>query len=191
MTLRIDDAFIRSWHPKYDQIQTDEAEYNNLVKIVQREIRVTGTISRDTFLAIWKWKGAMRVIRRIRLDQYQSRYAEAFCRAAAAPQERKLGELLRSTVKLPGVGAPTGSTIIHFIHPETMPIIDVRTVEALHAPGRVSTKQRDLGHYEEFRRAIDQIRCDCPNWTLREIDRALFAYHKLVMDKGGRHNCRT
>ena len=59
-----------------------------------------------------------------------------------------------------------------------MPIIDVRTVEVLFAAGYITTENRDLEHYEEFRRAIDGIRRRCPGWTLRQIDRALFAYHK-------------
>jgi hypothetical protein len=103
--------------------------------------------------------------------------------------------LLGGPNKLPGLEAPTASTIIHFIDPDTMRIIDRRTVETLHTAGRISTKQCDLKHYEEFRNAIDRIKRDCPNWTLRQIDTALFAYHKLVLDKNRsqrrKHRCRT
>ncbi|HMD83799.1 MAG TPA: hypothetical protein VKO18_03755 [Terriglobia bacterium] len=192
MTLQIDDAFIGRWDPEYDkpEIGGDYKEYGTLVTKVAAEMKSIGTISKGTFLKIWKWKGAMRIIRHVRLDEYDSRYAEAFRRAASAPPERKLQALLRNGEKLPGVGAPTGSTIIHFIHPETMPIMDVRTVEALVHARRISTRQRDLEHYEEFRKAIDRIRHECPNWTLRQIDRALFAYHKLILGKKGRHGKR-
>lgn len=127
-------------------------------------------------------------------DEYDTRYATAFHRAAAAPPERKLTELLGHATKLPGVEAPTGSTIIHFIHPETMPIIDVRTVETLLEAHRISTKTRDLEHYEEYRNAIDIIRLDYPDLTLRQIDRALFSYHKQVLDRKPQHRadqCQT
>jgi hypothetical protein len=199
MTLQIDDAFIKKWDPEYDkpEIGGDYKEYETLKTKVAGEINSIGTISKKTFLAIWKWKGAMRVIRHTSVyvegqvtrastraeDEYDTRYATAFRRAASEPPERKLDALLGKGRKLPGVEAPTGSTIIHFIHPETMPIIDVRTVEVLVEAARISTKQRDLDHYEEFRKAIDKIRRDCPGWTLRQIDRALFAYHKRVLDK--------
>ena len=33
--------------------------------------------------------------------------------------------------KLPGIEAATGSTILHFMHPHVMQIIDVRTIEVL------------------------------------------------------------
>lgn len=190
VTLKIDDAFIGEWHPKYDCIEDDEPEYRRLVDAVARDIGVKGTISRETFLDIWKWKGAMRVIRHVRMDRYEELYAETFRRAASEPPERRLAAILAPGVKLPGVEAPTGSTIIHFIWPQSMPIIDVRTVEVLFRAGLVSTKHRDLRHYEEFRKAIEGIRHRCPSWSLRQIDRALFVYHKEVLDKKGQDECR-
>jgi hypothetical protein len=186
----IDDAFIREWEPKYDLIENDEAEYQRLVPEVARDMASTGTISEKTFLAIWKWKGAMRVIGHVALGAYGSLYAPAFRRVASDPPERKLTALIASGVKLPGVEAATGSTVIHFIHPQLMPIIDVRTIGVLFVARLISTESKDLAHYEEFRRAIDGIRRRCPSWTLRQIDRALFAYHKLVLDRGRAGGCR-
>jgi holliday junction DNA helicase RuvB len=180
----INDAFIREWEPRYDRIAGDEPEYRRLVSVVARDIGSTGTVSKETFLAIWSWKGAMRVIGQVHMEVYETRYAEAFRRAVLAPPDRRLYLLLERSVKLPGVGAPTGSTLLHFMDPQTMPIIDVRTVEVLFAAGLISNNQRDLEHYEEFRQAIYGIRARCPSWTLRQIDRALFAYHTLVLDKG-------
>jgi hypothetical protein len=180
----IDEAFIREWHPKYDVTENDESEYQRLVAEVARDLKSLGTISQNTFLAVWNWKGAMRVIRHVNLDEYNSVYATAFRRAASEPPERKLAALLAPAVKLPGVEAPTGSTLLHFMHPEIMPIIDVRTVEVLYAAGLLSTDRRDLAHYEEFRQAIEGIRDRCPGWSLREIDRALFAYHKQFLERG-------
>jgi len=181
MILQIDDAFIKKWDPRYDEIEDDEDEYQALVKTVAREMNSIGTISKNTFLEIWKWKGAMRVIgqtsiyvegqvtkaRTLAEDEYDTRYAMALRRAASEPPERKLAALLAPGVKLPGVGAPTGSTVIHFIHPQSMPIIDVRTVEVLFEANLIATEQRDLDHYEEFRKAINGLRRRCPGWTLR------------------------
>lgn len=187
----IDDTFISEWHPKYDWTESDEDEYQKLVAIVSRDIASAGTVSKSTFLRIWNWKGAMRVIGHVLLEAYETLYAPAFRRAAAEPPERKLAALIAPGVKLPGVEAATGSTLIHFMHSDSMPIIDVRTCEVLFAAGLISTDRKDLAHYEEFRRAIDGIRRRCPRWTLRQIDRALFAYHKQVFDKSGSGGCRT
>jgi hypothetical protein len=181
--LIIDDAFIEEWHPRYERTEHDEPEYQRLIAVVAQEMQSFGTISDKTFLAIWNWKGAMRVIRHVRMDQYQHLYAEAFRRAAAAPPQRKLYVLIEPKAKLPGVEAATGSTVLHFIHPSIMPIIDVRTIEVLYAAGIIHSQHKDLEHYEGFRSAIEGIRRRCPRWTLRQIDRALFAYHKQGLSK--------
>jgi hypothetical protein len=181
MKLQIDDAFIGKWHPKYHETETDEPEYQRLVAEVTGEMHRDGTISEETFLRIWKWKKAARRIDLVRMDQYNDRYGKAIRQAASAPPAQKLAALLAPDVKLPGVGAPTGSTIIHFIHPDGMPIMDVRTVEVLFKAGLISIIYRDLDHYEPFRKAVDGIRHRCPSRSLREIDRALFAYHKQVL----------
>jgi hypothetical protein len=181
MTFQIDDTFISKWHPKYDDTENDEEEYGRLVAQVAEDMHSAGTILQGTFLAIWRWKKAIRAIRYVRLDQYEDRYSEAFRRAASELPERKLEALLAPDVKLPGTGAATASTIIHFMHPRSMPILDVRTAEALFEAGLISTKRAAAHHYEEFRKAIEGIRHRCRSRNLREIDRALFAYHKQVL----------
>jgi hypothetical protein len=127
--LQIDDDFIGKWEPVYDEpdIGGDDEDYitgsgvrrkgyKTLVTTVAGEMNSTGTISKNTFLDIWGWKGAMRVIGRtiIYLEgqktkaltaaecEYETRYAMAFRRAASEPPERKLGALLDPGVKLPG-----------------------------------------------------------------------------------------
>jgi hypothetical protein len=102
-------------------------------------------------------------------------------KAYEEPSHRKLSVLIGSGTKLPGVGAPTASTVIHFFHPEEMPIIDIRTVEVLYSANLILTRQRDLEHYEEFRKAILAIKSACPRHSIREIDKALFAFHKAGM----------
>ena len=68
MAIIVDDAFIETWHPRYDLTESDQAEYDSLIAQVAMEVRSSGTISKETFLAIWRWKGAMRVIGLVRLD---------------------------------------------------------------------------------------------------------------------------
>jgi len=187
MKLRIDDDFVRQWHPRYDDTECDEPQYQSILRAVASDLSASGTISRETFLDIWKWKKAIRKIGAVRMDQYEAIYRQAFRLAASDPPERKLARLLTPGIKLPGVEAPSGSTLLHFMHPQLMPIIDVRTVEVLFEAGLISGKQRNLAHYEEFRHAIDEIRRRCPGWTLRQIDRALFAYHKQILEKQRTH----
>jgi hypothetical protein len=179
MTFGIDDAFIRKWHPKYDEIEDDEADYKNIILLVSNEIRSFGIISKERCKDIYRWK-AVRAINYADWDRYEELYAPAFQQFLSVPQERKLAAI----INLPGIKAAVGSTIIHFIHPESMPIIDRRTAEVLRDAGLISTKRTTLRHYEEFRKAIDGIRHRCPSWSLRQIDRALFAFHKQTYSRG-------
>jgi len=183
--LAIDDSFIQEWAPRYDRIAGDEPEYQRLVGAVAEDIASTGTLSRETYLAIWHWKGAMRTIRFVQLEVYEERYAEAIRQAVRTSPQQRMDVLIGTGGKLPGVEAPTASTLLHFMHPEEMPIIDVRTVGVLFVAGLISSPRRDLEHYEEFRQAILGIQSSCPERSLREIDRALFAYHKENLDKSG------
>ncbi|MFO1127680.1 MAG: hypothetical protein U1E66_04480 [Rhodospirillales bacterium] len=178
MSLLIDDAFIRTWHPSYDEIESDEPEYQLLVDRVARDMRSRGTIRYDTFLAICRWKKAIRAVRYAGIERYDQVYEPAFRRAAVEAPSRQLAVLLEPGVKLPGLSVPTASTIVHFIHPRRMPIIDVRTVGVLLTAGLLSSRSMTLKHYEEFRYVVDCIRHRFAGWNLREIDRALFAYHK-------------
>ena|SRR6266481_1763330 len=176
MTLCLDDAFIGEWHPKY--AENDEKEYKEIVSCVQQEIGSTGNIGRPTFERIIKWKTRNRSKRFLLLNEYSTLYAPAFRRCFAATPERKLDELIARDRKLPGVDARVASTVVHFMHADSMPIIDVRTVGVLHHLGYLKNRGTELRHYEEFRMAMTRILSLCPRRSLRELDRALFAYHK-------------
>lgn len=118
------------------------------------------------------------------MEDYEQ-YGRAIGRVVSERPERKLDAL----VGLPGIGAPTASTLIHLIHPDSMPIIDVSTAETLRNAGLIGSNRASFSGYEEFRKAIDSIRQRCRRWTLREIDRALFAYHKQVFGGAGNLGC--
>jgi hypothetical protein len=161
MAIQLDAAFIDEWGPKFEArgIGAEyEGEYPGIVKAVALEIKSSGTLSKELFLRIWNWKGAMRVIRHIRIKEYPSLYAPAFRRAVNEPPARKLLALLGEGQKLPGVGAPTGSTILHFIHPEYMPIIDIRTVETLYEAGASRRRCVTLTTTRSFERRLIELR---------------------------------
>ena len=174
--LKIDDAFIEKWHPRYDEFAHDEQEYQAIIRKISSEFKESGNISGDTFIRILNWK-APRVKGIVRLDEFEV-YAKTIGQALQAPEDRKL-EIL---VGLYGIGVPVGSTILHFIYPDRFPIMDIRTAETLHYAERIESKQRDLKRYPPFCSVILDIRQKHHRWSLRQIDRALFAYHKIELN---------
>ena len=59
--------------------------------------------------------------------------------------------------------------------------MDIRTAETLYHAGYIASKIRDQKRYILYQSAILTIAKDHPKWSLRQIDRALFAYHKIYL----------
>ena len=87
-------------------------------------------------------------------------------------------EKMKLLVDLPGIGAPVASTFLQFFYPSSFPIIDRRTVAVLCHFGYIQHKSTGIAQYPAFMAAVLAVRDCCPKWGLREIDRAVFAYHK-------------
>ena len=168
----IDDQFIKTWHPRYDETENDEPEYQRLLEQVRVEMRFDGSLSEQTFTRILNWKSA-RVKGRIDWSDFVS-YSNVIRKCHAASGMKRM-ELL---VDLPGIGAPVASTFLQFLYPSSFPIIDRRTVDVLRHFRCIQRKSTGIAQYSEFMSAILAVRERCPKWSLREIDRAVFAYHK-------------
>ncbi len=178
---QIDDKFISEWAPKYDLTENDEAEYNVLIDIVSKDISANRSISKETFFRILDWKSS-RTKGFIQSDLYDVRYMPIFRNCIDENDIVKKLELLTS---LHGIGIPVASTVLHFIEPDRYPIIDKRTISALnHFRYNVS-----INGYLEYLDAIAIIRQKTSS-SLRKIDRALFAYHKLELDSKSAKHCR-
>ncbi len=171
----IDDSFISKWHPKYDELENDEKEYCDLIVKVSEELSKGDTLSKDVFISILNWKSP-RVKGKIR-DDFEH-YSKGIKQAINAPENQKI-EILDD---LYGIGIPVASTVLHIIYPKIFPIVDFRTVEVLKRAGYFNKSmyfyRNTLNGYDIFRAKIKDIANQNPNWNLRQIDRALFAYHK-------------
>ena len=172
MPIRIDDHFIRIWHPKYDETEKDEPEYRRLLESVSQDMRTAHSLTAQTFTEILNWKSA-RVKGLIEWSNFNI-YSDAIkkCQEAAGMERMKL------LVDLPGIGAPVASTFLQFLYPSSFPIIDRRTVDVLRHLGYIKYKSTGMPQYPAFMAAILAIHDRCTKWSLREIDRAVFAYHK-------------
>lgn len=108
----IDDAFIERWHPKYEDTEHDEGEYQEMLPIVAQELKDCGTLTRETFRRITKWKSS-RLLGIVRLDDYDV-YERGLRQVyETADADRKLAIL----DALYGIGIPFASTILHFMYP--------------------------------------------------------------------------
>ena len=199
--LIIDSTFIREWAPRYDASEHDEEEYHKLVSLVPNEIFKTGTISRETFGRIYHWK-AHRAINKVEWHKFDPIYAPRFRLAFSdsVPWHHKLPILLWSKEKLEkklpvaqdrlcnirgeasGIGVPVASAVLHFAYPSEFPIIDIRTVEVLYFCGCLKSTRTHYMGYDPFQDEMLKLAKE-QGHSLREIDKALFAYHKNKLQR--------
>lgn len=171
----IDDRFIEVWHPRYDGTECDEAEYSRILDGVGGEMRTTGRISAESFFDIlhWKWAGLTGKIHRNAYGSYLDAIADCYG-PTKTPMER-----MKVLDGLWMVGPPLASTILHFVDPKSFPIYDVRTVAVLKLREEIENRTPAFSHYKRFMEVILSVKRNCSkSWTLRQIDRALFAFHK-------------
>jgi hypothetical protein len=170
---KIDSVFIDKWEPKYDEIASDQREYLNLIDIVGNETRNIQTITPETFERIINWKSP-RPKGYINWSNYKT-YQNTFQLILNPEYTTKMNSL----VALPGIGALVASVILHFIFPSAYPIYDFRIVEVLNYSGYLYSKTVSLVRYAEFYEAVHRLQTENVHYDLRQIDRALFAFHKI------------
>ena len=181
MTHKIDSEFIRKWSSCYDLLEHDESEYKSIVEATRSQLKADGRISQKLFVRIVRWKAA-RLLGRGLIGKGLSEegygpYDEAIKRALAASENEKI-----SCLKLKGKGIDTAvaSTILHFMYPDSFPIMDFRTLEVLHRLGCINSKSKEPENYPKFAAVLRSI-AEKTHHSLRVVDRALFAYHKVCI----------
>ena len=170
--IKLDEEFIDKWA----NIDVGEYEYNNIIKLVKNDIETQHTIIESTFERIMNWKSA-RSKGNIRKREYEE-YKNTFTKILSVENKlEKLDDLF-------GIGVPIASTILHFIYPDIYPIVDFRTVETLQFLGyidkdiKVSDIKGTTEGYYSYRSIIMEIAKKVKR-KLREIDKALFKFHKF------------
>jgi len=163
---------IEEFIDKWSNIDVDEYEYNNIIKLVKNDIETENTITESTFERIINWKSARSkgYTRKREYEEYKNTFTEILT------TENKLGQLK----KLYGIGVSIASCILHFIYPDDYPIVDVRTVEALQLLGYIDkdVKRDTIKGYHTYRSIIFELSKKVKR-NLREIDKALFKFHKI------------
>jgi hypothetical protein len=54
----IDGEFLGRWHPRYDEVEDDQKEYDDILPRVANELSAFGSLSERTFIDIIEWKAA-------------------------------------------------------------------------------------------------------------------------------------
>jgi hypothetical protein len=132
-----DAAFVARWHPRYDELTDDEFEYLRLINAVARQISAgpSSTIS-PTLREIFSWlRPAILAWHFVQVDRFDQLYAPAFRAGVPSPKVPASQAKLRELLKPPGLGVPTATALLHFMHPNQLPIMIKATAEELYRGG--------------------------------------------------------
>ncbi|MEJ1221742.1 hypothetical protein [Sediminicola sp. 1XM1-17] len=84
--------------------------------------------------------------------------------------------------ELKGVQIPTASAILSAVNPEIYPIIDERCLQSLTDLGMIKWKTITENNWIEYLNIIRVLSRE-NNKTAREIEKGLFAYNRINLDK--------
>ena len=163
--LRIPRSHIARWAARYDASQDWFIE-----KDIAPRARMRGWISKPDFLALARWKS----------PRSQSRCAsnsEDYIKAVTHTALATTNEQLRIEVftLLRGVSWPTASVILHFVHEDPYPIMDVRALWSLGV--RTPPREYTFDFWHGYTRFCRWLAAQS-NVTMRTLDRALWQYSK-------------
>jgi hypothetical protein len=158
-------------YPEEDRIAADAG----------RRARERGYYTRGDARIVYRWKARRSEGRFAVVDGRTVR--ETTRRAFAVSDETERIELL---TRLPGVGVPVASALLHFAFPDVYPILDVRALESLGVKGRSVYPPSFWVEYVSFYRGLAAEL----GVSLRTLDAALWQHSKAGGALPGRPDVR-
>lgn len=136
-----------------------------------------GWLDKSEFLEICLWKS--RRPKRLYEQNAETEIKRITQSAFAENDEKYKIEILTS---LKGVSIPTASAILSVTNSIEYPIIDVRCVESLTDLKLISWNNINSNSWAEYLRIIRDLAIK-HNKSAREVEKGLFAYNRIKLDK--------
>jgi thermostable 8-oxoguanine DNA glycosylase len=171
--MEITKEFVARWAREYDLQQTPKKRAAELAIVADcRSLREPKSLNRDLFLRICVWKLHRQ---RPRYESNSEEQVLAITRQACSTSD----DVMKLTIlrSLHGVGPKVGSALLHFLEPNRFPIFDERACTTLKAAGlwRRSVEDDSPEAWLDYLGVMRDLSGRL-GVTLRELDKALFAY---------------
>lgn len=146
-----------------------------LFNVVGPKIKERGYIVFDDFYKIAMWKSVRQKQKYLQnKDSIKSVSKEAF---GLNNESEKIEKLC----SLSGVGIPTASAILTIIYPANYAVIDVRCIEMLQMLKYPIKKIITINNWLKYLEIVREIAQE-NHITARDVDKALFAMHRELLD---------
>lgn len=155
----------------------DQYELEKQIFHLGKQIKRRGWIEKPEFLTICLWKS-----RRPKKLYYLNSDKEIISKSKLAFGEKDELEKIKILTYLKGVRIPTASAILSVFNPEVYPIIDIRCVQSLNDLGIINWKTITEKSWIEYLGIIRNL-AEQTGKTARQIEKGLFAYNRINLDK--------
>lgn len=172
----IDKTFIRKWSRVYDRVfqgSEDETE-EKAIRAWLSTLPETKYLDKEHFVRLGRWKTKRQTSNYKKNNAQIVQDVTRFAYQASGPLVK-----LNTLRQLRGVGVAVAATILHFLHPGLYPIFDYHARTTLKEEG-LWQRQIEDDSPQAWLEYIDTMRklARSTGATLREVDKALFAYDK-------------
>jgi hypothetical protein len=155
----------------------DQYDLERKIFELGRIIFKRGWLNKDEFLAICLWKSR----RPKRLYDLNSS-TEIITKIKLCLKEKDELKKIQCLTELKGVRIPTASAILCVTNPASYPIIDERCIQSLNHLGQIDWTTITENNWLEYLKIVRNLAKD-NNKTAREIEKGLFAYNRIQLDK--------
>ena len=163
---------------KHIDYYIDQYDWDKQVFGLGSEIIKRGYMKKDEFLIICLWKS-----RRPKKWYLQNTSEDIERKTKESLQEKDENKKISILTELKGVSIPTASALLCVINPNDYPIIDERCVQSLNALGYIKWTTITESNWLEYLKIIRGLGVKY-NKLAREIEKGLFAYNRIQLDKG-------
>jgi thermostable 8-oxoguanine DNA glycosylase len=147
-----------------------------LFNTVGVEIRKNGFLTFEDFYKIGMWKSARQKPNYLK----NKRSVKSVTKKSFAIKDENLK--IETLCSLSGVAIPTASAILTIAYPKRYAIIDIRCIEMLRKLGYSINKTITKKSWITYLNIVRSIAKD-QKITPREVDKALFAMHRELLEK--------
>jgi hypothetical protein len=155
----------------------DQYELEKQIFEMGKEVKERGWLEKSEFITICLWK-SRRPKRLYDLNPDK----EIITKSKLSFSEKDEFKKIKILTELKGVRIPTASAILSVVNPDIYPIIDERCIQSLTDLGVIKWKTITENNWIEYLKIIRNLSME-KNKTAREIEKGLFAYNRINLDK--------
>jgi hypothetical protein len=172
----INKTFIKKWLSHYkERIDNNTCKYEVLIKQTKLDVKCYQTLSIGTLINIIDWK-SFQTWKKLKFERSSIKEIQKTIQKILIDKNLdKIYELKQ----IQGIGVSVASTLLHFIFPLKYPIIDSRVIKTLSHANLIDHKTNfSVDYYYEYRDLILGLKKKFNDYSIREIDNALFEFNK-------------